>query len=261
MDEAGKRRATWRERALEKWYLSRPGWTDGTTEFHDWIAEGASPEGTCLEIGPGPDNETSRILAAHFGAVDGLDVDPGIRSNPSLREAHVYDGTRFPLPGGTYDCAVANYVLEHVRYAQLFTSEVARALRPGGRFYFRTPNLCHYVSLFSRLTPHLIHERLANRLRGTGRGSRDIYPTYYRMNTRCRLRRLAAEAGFSPVILRTVEKEPSYGMATRLMFYPCLAYERLVNRLGILEDFRANIFGLFRKPGGENEEWPTGQSS
>ena len=83
------------------------------------------------------------------------------RGNASLRAAYVYDGGRFPFPDGAYDCAVANYVIEHVRFPVHFTREVARGLKPGGRFYFRAPNLLHYVALPARPTPHRVHELLA----------------------------------------------------------------------------------------------------
>ena len=45
-----------------------------------------------------------------------------------------------------------------------------------------------------------------------------------------------------------VEKEPSYGAASRLLFYPMLWYERLVNFSDRLAGLRANIIGVARKP-------------
>jgi hypothetical protein len=45
-----------------------------------------------------------------------------------------------------------------------------------------------------------------------------------------------------------IEKEPSYGMVSPLMFYPLLAYERLVNATEAFAGARANILAVLRKP-------------
>ena len=45
-----------------------------------------------------------------------------------------------------------------------------------------------------------------------------------------------------------IEKEPSYGMASRLLFYPFLAYERTVNSTEAFAPLRANIPAVLRKP-------------
>jgi len=38
-----------------------------------------------------------------------------------------------------------------------------------------------------------------------------------------------------------IEKEPGYGMFSRLAFYPMMAWERIVNSTAFLEFLRANI--------------------
>ncbi|HUT09659.1 MAG TPA: class I SAM-dependent methyltransferase [Thermoguttaceae bacterium] len=239
---------SWQTSALDRWYYSKPGWKGGTERFHDWVEETASPRGCCLEIGAGPENATSKFLASHFDAVDGLDIDEAVRRNPHLRAAWVYDGGEFPIAGESYECLVADYVLEHVRRPSLLLSEALRVLKPGGRFFFRTPNLWHYVSLGARLTPHWVHGRLANWLRRLPPEAHEPYPTFHRMNARRRLRRLALSAGFENIQLRMIEAEPSYGLASRLLFYPFMIYERIVNSWRGFEPFRMNILGMIEKP-------------
>jgi hypothetical protein len=48
--------------------------------------------------------------------------------------------------------------------------------------------------------------------------------------------------------LRLIEKEPSYGMASPLFFYPMMAYERTVNATERLAGLRANFLVVLRKP-------------
>jgi SAM-dependent methyltransferase len=247
-------------RAFEKWYTSRPDFVDGSTEFRSWIALSASGEKTCLEIGPGPDNGTSRFIASRFEVVDGLDIDPAARGNPSMRRVYLYDGTRFPLPSNAYDCVVADYVLEHVAKPIPFAREIRRALMPGGQFFFRTPNLFHYVSLFAWITPYFVHRLLSNWLRGHG-GAHEVYPTYHRMNTPGRLRQIARDAGFAKWRLLMREKEPSYGRKSLLLFYPMAIYERIVNSTRVFRLFRANIFGCFMKGPGSCPGPSTGRKT
>ena len=68
------------------------------------------------------------------------------------------------------------------------------------------------------------------------------------MNGRRAVRRLMRQAGFEEVELFTIEKEPSYGMSSRVLFLVFMGYERVVNSSELFAGFRANILGVFRKP-------------
>jgi hypothetical protein len=127
-------------------------------------------------------------------------------------------------------------------------SEVRRVLRPGGVYVFRTPNRWHYVAMTARLTPHWVHRLVANRLRGLPPDTHEPYPTFYAMNSRPALESAACEAEFAIRELRLIEKEPSYGMLARPLFFAFMAYERVVNSNPRFERFRANLLGVFEKP-------------
>jgi hypothetical protein len=101
--------------------------------------------------------------------------------------------------------------------------------------------------LGSRLTPHLTHLRLANRLRGLDADAHDPYPTYYRANSRRRLNALIQNAGMELILLQMMEPEPSYGRRHAALFYPMMVYERIVNSSNLLSNFRVVIFGVCTK--------------
>ena len=240
---------SWQERYLERFYTRRPGWEGGTSIFHRMCAGAVSSGGTVLEIGAGPSNQTTRMLAS-LSTVHGVDIDPDVRLNDALASAHVISGDAYPFPAETFDACVSDYVAEHVEFPERHLREVFRVLKPGGRYVLRTPNLFHYVALVSRLTPHWFHVRVANRLRGAADGAHEPYPTFYRMNTRATLVRLASGAGLKVETLDLIEREPSYGMFARPAFLALTAYERIVNATPVLEELRSNIFAVLRKPGG-----------
>jgi SAM-dependent methyltransferase len=240
---------SWQEQYLERFYRTQKGWVDGTTQFHELIQRHVSRDKHILELGPGPKNRTSDYLCSNYASVDGLDVDEGAKQNPALRKVNIYkEGDPWPITDDNYDAIIANYVVEHLPSPIRMMEEAYRILRPGGLFCFRTPNLWHYVSVVSWLTPHWLHKLVANSLRNLPSGFRDPYPTCYRMNRRITVRSIMHKVGFKEIELYTIEKEPSYGMSSRILFFLFMGYERVVNSSTFFSMFRANLLGAFMKP-------------
>jgi SAM-dependent methyltransferase len=243
----GVTRSSWQEQYLRRFYDRERGWEDGTQLFHRLCRSAIPAGGTILELGAGPENPTSTFLAG-LGSLHGLDPDPAVLGNSALASARVLDGPSFPYDDGSFDACVSNYVVEHVADPRLHLREVGRVLRPGGAYVLRTPNLFHYVTMASALTPHWVHLKVANRLRGYSSESHDPYPTVYRMNTRRHLRRLSRESGLVVDRLDLIEREPIYGLSSRALFLLFLGYERVVNSTDLLAGLRANLFAVLRRP-------------
>ena len=237
---------SWQQAYLDRFYGS-PDHVDGTTEFHAMCAARIVPGATILDIGAGPTNPTSAYLSS-LGPLSGVDVDPAVCSNVHLTDAHVLNTDRYPFSDCSFDACVSNYVLEHVTDPGSHLREVRRILRPGGVYLFRTPNRYHYIPSVSRLTPHWIHRAFANRLRNLDDQAPDPYPTCYRLNSRRAILRASALSGLRVLEMRMVEKEPSYGMSSRLLFLAFMLYERVVNSSDLLAALRVNIFGVLERP-------------
>jgi SAM-dependent methyltransferase len=237
----------WQQRYLERFYNTADGWVDGTTEFHALCREKIPRTGKILEIGPGATNPTSAFLAS-LGDLHGIDPDPDVLSNANLASASVLDSPTFPFESASFDACVSNYVIEHIEDPLNHLTEVTRILKPGGVYVFRTPNRFHYVAIAAWLMPHWVHERAANRLRNLLEYAHGPHRTTYALNSRAAIERYARKVGLQVETLRYVEKEPSYGMSSPLLFLAFTAYERLVNASESLAFLRANIFGALRKP-------------
>lgn len=237
---------TWQQRYMERFYDPKSGFIDGTVEFHALVERTIPRDGKILEVGPGPAGPTSRLLAK-MGELYGLDTDPEALKNESLAHAALLDGDAFPFEDAMFDGCVSDYVIEHVKDAEVHLREVARVLKPGAAYVFRTPNRYHYIAGVSALTPHWFHELVANRLRAQHGRVHDPYPTVYAMNSRASVRRLAGQCGMAVEELRMVEKAPSYGLAARPLFLAFMAYERLVNATDWAADLRSNIFAVLRR--------------
>jgi SAM-dependent methyltransferase len=239
---------SWSDRWLDYWYRDRPGWIDGTAAFHELCRSAIHRDAEILEVGPGVGNPTSAFLSSLW-TVHGLDVDPAAARNQSLRSFHLLTGSSYPFSDETFGAVVSDYVVEHVESPSEHLREVFRVLAPGGVYTLRTPNLFHYVAAVAAVTPHWFHSLVSGRLRGHALGAHEIFPTFYRLNTSNAIYEHSLDAGFQIRFLVMIEKEPSYGVASRILFVAGLTYERVVNRFAALANFRANILAVLEKPG------------
>jgi SAM-dependent methyltransferase len=208
---------------------------DGTVVFHTRVNALVGANDVVVDIGCGRGQHREdpvelrrnlKILKGKCRRVIGIDVDPNARDNPFLDEFHLVAGqsTDFPLPDGTADLCVTDYVFEHVRDPAKFLSECHRILKPGGYLCIRTTNLLSYVGLAALLTPNRLHARVVAWAQ-RGRESRDVFPTEYRANTRRRLERALEGAGFDHCVY-THDPEPSYLSRARLAYYLGVLYQR-----------------------------------
>ena len=98
-------------------------------------------EGRVLEIGTGT-GYGIEIIAPHAERYVTLDkhcaVDvASLPANVEFREAKV---PPLPFADGEFDCVVSFQVIEHIEEDIACVREVARVLRPGGKFVVSTPN-------------------------------------------------------------------------------------------------------------------------
>ena len=245
-------KGAWAERYVDHFYRSRPGWIDGTTRFHTLCKQYVRKGARICELGPGASNATTKFLSTFAGTLVGIDVDPRVVQNHFLSQAIVYDGQAFPFLASSFDAVVADYVHEHLQDPSTVCREVHRVLSDGGVLIFRTPNTFHYVPLIARITPYWFHRLVANRLRGVPADQSMPHPTFYRFNTARTIRRMLHAAGFSVIRLDFIEPNPSYGMASRLLFLVFMGYERMVNVSPRLAWLRSNILCVAIKPAQQN---------
>lgn len=176
----------------------------------------------------------------------GCDIsDPAsIRQNENISAGARADLAHLPFRSGSFDAVFSRYVLEHLEGPERAFTELARVLRPGGHFILLTPSKYHYVSLFSRLTPHSIHGKVSS-LRGNS--VEDACPTRYLANSKTELSRLAAGAGLRLKEFRAIEVCPNYLLWSLPTFLLGVGYERLVNRFECLSPLRVNIIAVFER--------------
>lgn len=106
-----------------------------------------------LEVGPGQGWMSERIqleLGAEVLAVDQSEHMVELTRERGV-EALVGDVRELPVEDGAFDCAVAAWMLYHVREIDRALAELARVLRPGGRLVAVTNAARHWQELMDVL--------------------------------------------------------------------------------------------------------------
>ncbi|MDE2060663.1 MAG: methyltransferase domain-containing protein, partial [candidate division NC10 bacterium] len=175
----------------------------------------------------------------------GFDVRQDLNTSLDLAvRANVYE---LPFASAKFDVALSDFVLEHLEQPERAFAEIARVLKSGGRFVFRTPNLYHYVPVAALLLRKVGYQAVE---RSSTNGDRhEVFPTLYRANTCHRLGLLARRTGFAVERMIFAEGGPHY-LEFFLPFYLIgVIHQYLVNKVPLLHGLRGNIIGVFRKEG------------
>jgi SAM-dependent methyltransferase len=218
-------------------------WDDSM--FREVISDRLSPDSIVLDLGAGAGIVEQMNFKKHVNRVCGVDLDPRVVSNPFLHEGKVGSGEEIPYADNTFDVVFSDNVLEHLDDPKSVFVEITRVLKPGGVFFFKTPNRAHYMPLIARLTPHRFHSFI-NRLRG--RAEVDTFPTRYRVNTRRHVRKYVQAAGMILEDLRLIEGRPEYMRIAAPLYLLGILYEKIVNSTELLSGFRILLIGSLAKP-------------
>lgn len=133
---------------LERIDLDRrsPWWAEHRARYH-WAASRVR-DGQVLDVacGSGLGAEVLVSAGARFVlgmelAAEALQMAVGFRSDRF--QPCQGDGTRLPVPAGTFPVITSFETVEHVPDDALFVAELARALRPDGVLLLSTPNALH----------------------------------------------------------------------------------------------------------------------
>jgi SAM-dependent methyltransferase len=210
------------------------------------IDKAVKPGTTILDIGCGRTAPDLSRLRGHGARLVGIDLVRFTVDDPDLE---LHDASVERLTGiadGSIDFAYSRAVMEHVERPALAFAEIARVLKPDGRYLALTPSFWDYGSLISWVVPNAYHGWLVKRLEG--RAEEDTFPAFYRANTRPTVEGLARDAGLEVAHFEYLGQYPNYLMWNRTLFRLGCVYERLIARFRILHPLRGWVLYELRKP-------------
>ena len=189
-------------------------------------------------------DEQERELVANSGTLVAFDRDANaLRQHATLTRRVLGDMASLPFLDGSFDLVTANMVFEHVQDPKTALGEIGRILRPGGRLVFHTPNVFGYTTALSVLLPELLKKPVAHCLHG--RAAKDVYPTFYRFNSRRAIRRLADSTGFVVRGFRMIVSDAQFAVVPIVRVGELLLLRLLMTRL--LRPFRTNIIAVLER--------------
>jgi len=206
-------------------------------------------DGQAVVLDAGCGREDCYAKKVRFGSkisrLVGVDIREDVDNHTSLDLAIRANVYALPFGSAQFDVAFSDFVLEHLEDPERAVAEVARVLRPGGRFVFRTPNIYHYVPvaamLLQKMGYHPVERFSANDDR------HEVFPTFYRANTYWRLMELANRNSFVIEEMIFAEGGPHYLEFFFPFYLVGLVHQYLVNKVRLLYGLRGNIIGVFRK--------------
>ena len=219
------------------------------------ISEVLTPQTRWLDAGgghkiievPTPDLELAMVRRVKLAACCDRVID-AIAKHRSISIAVGATLDHLPFRSESLDLITLNNVAEHLEQPREVLAEFARVLAPGGRLIIHTPNISSYpmriADLGRRILPKPFVMKMIRYM--DFREEEDVFPTYYRANTRADLAAEAAAAGLSADKVLLVPARPLFYFVAPLCAAE-LAASRLLIRLGA-EQFAASvILAVFRK--------------
>jgi ubiquinone/menaquinone biosynthesis C-methylase UbiE len=184
-------------------------------------------------------------LVASCKYIVGLDYNfDALKNHPNISRKVRGDMTRLPFRANSFDLVTANMVVEHLDNPDVQFLEVSRVLRPGGIFIFHTPSAYGYPIMLARFVPRGPKLTLVRLL--DGRKAEDVYPAFYRANTRRRIEELSRLTGLEVSELRMLVTDATFNVLP-----PIAAVELAWIRLLMTETFkplRTNVIAVLTKP-------------
>jgi len=203
-----------------------------------------APDATLLDAGCGRGAPTLAHFRGRARRLVGVDLVE-FADAPSGIELRQRDLADTGLAPGAVDLMYSQAVLEHVTDPDAVFAEIARVLKPGGRYIGLTANKWDYASLAARLIPNRFHPWIVRRTEG--RDEQDVFPTAYRANTRRDVARHAARHGLELVEFRYLGQYPNYFMFNGALFLVATAYQKLIERVAPLHCLQGWIFFVLCK--------------
>jgi SAM-dependent methyltransferase len=208
------------------------------TRLRACLGEGA----VVLDAGSGPGSWVLQEQRERIDLLVGVDL---YRPDTSQLDAFCLAGCdRLPFADDTFDVVMSYLVLEHLPEPARAYREIARVLKPGGCFCFKTPAVRTPLFLLARVLPTSLHKRCKASI---GTAKEDVFPTYYRANHISLLHRQLSGVGLERDWLYTVDQTYAYTMHARWTYALGLLYSRLT-RVPALSWLRNQIIGIYRKP-------------
>jgi len=176
----------------------------------DWILETTQRGCSILDVGANDGTFCYGMhrIARHAGCLAGVDPDRKmLERNPFISVRYFSTLEDAKIASESFDILYSFFVLEHVADEARFMEAASRVLKPGGQFFFITPNGHHYFSILASLFAKLgIQRRILGLVRTKELIDSYHYPAVYHLNRPKDIERIGRKYGLHQFEYRYCER-------------------------------------------------------
>ncbi len=185
----------------------------------EWVKRLVGPETRWLDAGCGHQSLESRLQTEERKIVDSAQLAVGcdgvwssVSRHRSLRNLVTCDVSALPFADRSFNVVTLNMVAEHLQEPEAVMTEVVRVLEDGGVLLIHTPNATGYSVRLNQLTWQVVPRRVVYALIRflEHREPEDVFPTFYRANTRKRIYDLVSSCSMEEQEFQFVEGRPCF---------------------------------------------------
>jgi len=201
---------------------------------------------TCIgHLGCGRD--LKRVYEVTNGAkVFGIDLNLESLKEYKTGERIRANLEKIPFRDEYFDVLISEFVFEHIENPEKVISECRRILKRNGKIIFLTINKFSLFGFTSVFTPHWFHQ-LIGKMRLTPQSHKDVFKTYYRINSVNKIRKLLRKYGFKEIQLTSLEAEFTYlDRFPTLYELGCIVNKFIMNTKALTR-IRTYLMGIFEK--------------
>ena len=209
---------------IERW---RPGFQNVGGRMKRLLRAAIAPGATVLDVGCGRETFYGEAYAA-AGRVVGVDHDEYATENPLMQAVYITKDDTLPFGDAEFDVVTCQWVMEYVEHPETFAREIARVLKPGGRFVFMTPNARSPFVIATRALPLFLKRFLRSVFLDFAED--ETFPTFYRLNSPEQIERTFGAAGLTREELQSIDCY-DYFRFSRLAVLFSLAFYASINKI------------------------------
>jgi len=188
--------------------------------------------------------QEKKMINSEEKLIVGIDYDHlSLTKHETIANRVRGDITKLPFPDNTFDLITSNMVFEHLDNPEEQLNEISRVLSKGGKLVFHTPNKLGYATVAAMLIPEGLKAWLVYKLQG--RKEEDLFPAYYKINSRSKIKELAAVSGFNVSKIKMICTSAQLVVIPPLVFFELIWIRFLMSKVG--RPLRTNLIAILEK--------------